>query len=251
MTRIAILIEADQGNTLGGSCIRDLYNISNHLPDIFNQILVFTHQDIQTQSSNFNPQCVFYKNSSFWDQLSHIISNNHLELLFMTISGHGYQRRDQDQDELDGMDEYIKLNGTVILDDQFRSQIIEKIPPQCTFIGLCDTCHSGSMFDLDYDFNGVKWTRASKRATISRNCLSIGACLDNQLDNCDIGDSIGFGGSLTVHLIELNLLPLIMSGQESDLLIVYQKLKNTFKNLGQTPVIQKCFSNNKKKKSHG
>jgi hypothetical protein len=38
-----------------------------------------------------------------------------------------------------------------------------------------------------------------------------------------------------------------MSGQESDLLIVYQKLKNTFKNLGQTRVIQKCFSNNKKK----
>ena len=32
------------------------------------------------------------------------------------------------------------------------------------------------------------------------NALSIGACSDNQLDNCDIGD-IGYGGALTVHMM--------------------------------------------------
>ena len=42
--------------------------------------------------------------------ISEIVSNSQLELLFMAISGHGYQQRDQDHDELDGMDEYIKIN---------------------------------------------------------------------------------------------------------------------------------------------
>ena len=245
MTKIAILLEADQGNTLGGSCIRDLYNLSNHLPDIFDKILVFSHQDLSDQHHHFNPKCTFQRNTILLKTISEIVSNSQLELLFMSISGHGYQQRDQEHDELDGMDEYIKINGQVLLDDQFRSLIIEKIPESCTFIGLCDTCHSGSMFDLDYEFNESKWTRASHRPPFSRNCLSLGACLDNQLDNCDIGETVGFGGSLTVHVIELNLLPLIFNGQESDLLTVYQKLNQKFKSLHQVPVIQKCFSRKK------
>lgn len=242
MNKIAVLLEADQGNTLGGSCIRDLYNLSNHLPDIFDQILVFSHHDLSDQHHYFNDKCTFLRNTTLLKTISEIVSNSQLELLFMAISGHGYQQRDQNHDELDGMDEYIKINGQVLLDDQIRYQIIEKIPKHCTFIGLCDTCHSGSMFDLDYDFNGTKWTRASRRPLVSRNCLSLGACLDEQLDNCDIGNTIGFGGSLTVHLIELNLLPLIFNGQESDVLLVFQKLKDTFKYLNQIPVLQKCFS---------
>ena len=241
MSKIAILLEADQDNTLGGSCIRDLYNLSNHLPDIFDRILVFSHQDLSDQHHFFNPKCTFLRNHTLLKTISEIVSNFQLELLFMSISGHGYQQKDQDNDELDGMDEYIKINGQKLLDDQFRSLIIEQIPEKCTFIGLCDTCHSGSMFDLDYDFNGTKWTRASHRPPVLRNCLSLGACLDNQLDNCDIGETVGFGGSLTVHVIEQNLLPFLLNGQESDLLLVYQKLKNTFKSLNQIPVLQKCF----------
>ena len=242
MNKIAILLEVDQGNTLGGSCIRDLYNLSNHLPDIFDKILVFSHDDLRDQHHHFNPKCTFLRNTILLETISEIVSNSELELLFMSISGHGYQQKDQDNDELDGMDEYIRVNGQVLLDDQLRSLIIEKIPKRCTFIGLCDTCHSGSMFDLDYDFNGTKWTHATHRPRVSRNCLSLGACLDEQLDNCDIGETVGFGGSLTVHVIEQNLLPLLLNGQESDLLLLYQKLKNTFKSLNQIPVLQKCFS---------
>lgn len=241
MTRIAILLEADQGDTLGGSCIKDLYNLSNHLPNIFDQILIFSHHDLSDQQYHFNPKCTFLRNSILLKTISEIVSNSQLELLFIAISGHGYQQKDQDHDELDGMDEYIKINGQVLLDDQFRSLIIEKIPENCTFIGLCDTCHSGTMFDLDYDFNGTKWSRASHRSPVSRNCLSLGACLDNQLDNCDIGNTVGFGGSLTVHVIELNLLPLLFNNRESDLLTLYQKLIQKFKSLNQVPVLQKCF----------
>ena len=63
-----------------------------------------------------------------------------------------------------------------------------------------------------------------------------GWCLDNQWNNCDRGN-IGFGGALTVHLIDNKLIKHLLKGEE---IYVFNKLEKIFKNLRQTPVLQKC-----------
>ena len=92
------------------------------------------------------------------------------------------------------------------------------------------------MFDLDFRYTKGSWLKDTNRDLISINAISIGACLDNQLDNCDIGN-IGFGGALTVHLIDNNLIKHLLKGEE---IYVFNKLEKIFKNLRQTPVLQKC-----------
>ena len=228
------LIECDPGNTLGGSCIRDLVNTAYHLncPNIN----VFTTNPVD--KSKFPSQCSFHKfeRKPIEDIVSTIPNNT---TIFVLISGHGYQIQDKTNNELDGMDEYIKTKTTKLLDNDLRDIFI--LPLQykknVKFVGLIDTCHSGSMFDLDYMYNGNTWVIDTKRKPVNVDAVSIGACRDNQLDNCDIGN-IGFGGSLTVHMIDNNLMKDMVDKTKH--ITIFEKMKKILGKLHQTPVLQKC-----------
>lgn len=227
------LIECDFYNTLGGSCLRDLKNVSNHLDS--ENIFVFTTNPVIT---NGFPKKTEFFNLNVNNLKKCIAKVKDKSTVITLISGHGYQIKDKSGDELDGMDEYIKTSNSVILDDDLRDLFILSLSKKqnIKFIGLIDTCHSGTMFDLDYRYTKESWSKDTNRDLISINAISIGACLDNQLDNCDIGE-IGFGGALTVHLIDNNLIKHLLEGEE---IYVFNKLKKIFKNLRQTPVLQKC-----------
>ena len=124
------------------------------------------------------------------------------ELIIILLSGHGYSVRDNDGDEIDGRDEAINV-GYQILDDLIYTNIVKKL--NCKAILLADTCHSGTMFDLPYIYDGNKTITGTKRKDIFNNMiLSLSACGDNQLSMCDIGDKTGFGGSLTTSLLNID-----------------------------------------------
>lgn len=97
--------------------------------------------------------------------------------VFISISGHGSRVRDRNRDEKDGYDECIIPAGVRILDDHLFSGLLQ-LGSNFNILTLTDTCHSGTMFDLD-----------SKTAlTMKASALSISACGDNQLDwecGCD------------------------------------------------------------------
>ena len=227
------LIECDSSNSLGGSCLRDLKNMSNHIHS--DKIFVFTTNPINT---NGFPEKTEFFNLDVNNLKKCIAKVNDHSTVMTLISGHGYQMKDRSGDELDGMDEYIKTSNSIILDDDLRNIFILPLSKKqnIKFIGLIDTCHSGTMFDLDFRYKKGSWFKDTNRDLISINAISIGACLDNQLDNCDIGN-IGFGGALTVHLIDNNLVKYLLKGEE---IYVFNKLEKIFKNLRQTPVLQKC-----------
>jgi hypothetical protein len=107
------------------------------------------------------------------------------------------------------MDEYISFGNGVISDNVLYSLLIEKLKDRCNrVVCLTDTCHSGTMFDID------------QQKIYKRNIFSLSACLDNQLDSCDISN-VGFGGSLTVHLLDIpNSLKKLLTEDEKSIKIL-------------------------------
>jgi hypothetical protein len=76
------------------------------------------------------------------------------DTLFFHYSGHGIYVPDTSGDEPDGRDEALcpvdyAVNGP-ILDDYFYNNVITHLDPSITFIGLFDSCYSGSVCDLPY-----------------------------------------------------------------------------------------------------
>lgn len=250
-----IMIEADPSNSLGGSCIRDLYNISNHISNVDKEKYdIQQHYILTTKSLSSNnrkqflhPKIDFQPITSFIPQINNILANipkNSILLLY--ISGHGYQMIDKSGDEIDNMDEYIRVNNSIIIiDDQIKLEIIDKIDDTIQVIAICDTCHSGSMFDLDYQWcsRTRKWILDTKRKLLDKNIISIGACKDNQLENCDIGN-IGYGGALTVHLIDNNYLSLLLNYDNSptNLYKVSDGLSKILQSFNQIPILQTSSS---------
>jgi hypothetical protein len=239
MSTTAILIEADPKNTLGGSCIRDLYNMSNHLSYICNisNTYVLTNNNISDDvKCTFSRDCNFVVVDNFTFQFINIINTIPANTtLFLLISGHGYQMKDDNGDEDDGKDEYIIMNK--IIKDDLLKQLIYSVNDSIYVVCVCDTCHSGSMFDLDYTYINNEWINDSSSADNSRNIISISACKDNQLENCDIGN-IGFGGALCVHLIDNNYVRCLIDRDIIAIKQMYNELSKILSNFNQIPVIQ-------------
>jgi hypothetical protein len=181
MKRIySLLYNCDPGNSLGGSCQNDLRNVKRILDNIDG----YMHTTYIHSTDQFKDIC---------DGFIYNILQDDIVLIY--LSGHGYQIPNKNLDELgevDGMDEYINTPFGMVLDDDIKGLIINQLPKGVKFIGVADLCHSGTMFDIfDRLTNNIKY-----------NCLSVGACLDAELESCDVGDVIGFGGSLTIQLLE-------------------------------------------------
>lgn len=242
MNIYAILIECDPNNSLGGSCYRDLYNIANYLTkESINCKKIFLLTNKYTNKTKYPKICKYSIITNIKTQLNNIISeipNNSKLLIYIT--GHGYQKYDKNKDEKDLLDEYIKVNNSVILDDDLRN-IINKLDNSIEIIGIVDTCHSGSMFDLDYTFYNNNWILNNKnKKKLFINAFSLSACKDNELENCDIGN-IGYGGALTIHLIDNNLLEKLLNPNINNLKYLLKKLKPILKKFNQEPIIQRSF----------
>jgi len=97
--------------------------------------------------------------------------------LYVSISGHGGQLRDNNKDEKDGKDECIYPNGFTVRDDSLYSGLIN-LGSNFKVLTVTDTCHSGTMFDLD----------SKNMAKLKASVTSISACADSEVDweiGCD------------------------------------------------------------------
>lgn len=109
--------------------------------------------------------------------LSSLIRNSKRgDKLFFHYSGHGSYTRDRNGDELDGKDECLipldyEKNG-IILDDDLKN-IVRYVAAGATMTAILDCCHSGTGFDLRYNYKfGIRrrYTRHNGRGryTLSR-----------------------------------------------------------------------------------
>jgi len=237
------LLECDPNNSLGGSPFRDQLNIYTHLPGGKRQVYclntVTLDKRYRSKYNSEDTQFVFsHEIYSIWDKMISQLSDG--DTILWLLTGHGYQTRDLNFDEEDGFDEFVYIRqGEKLLDDRIK-RMITLIPPTVRFIGLADTCHSGTMFDFDHKFNNSSWDERGKRGT--PNCYSLGACSDYQLDHCDIGNVAGYGGALTVHLLDYpDSISKLINGNETAIMSIYHHIQKTFVKLHQYPTLE-CYN---------
>lgn len=107
------------------------------------------------------------------------------DMLFFYFSGHGSYTYDTNGDESDRKDEMIissDLKG--VLDDELKTILSNNMKEGVTIVGLFDSCHSGTMFDLKYNYlnseNYDKYTENERVSECRGNVLMISGCMDSQ-----------------------------------------------------------------------
>jgi hypothetical protein len=107
------------------------------------------------------------------------------DLLFLHFSGHGSYTYDVNKDETDGRDEMIissDLQG--VIDDELKTILSNHMKRDVTIVGLFDSCHSGTILDLKYNYldsnNYDKYTENDKVSECNGNVIMISGCMDSQ-----------------------------------------------------------------------
>ena len=114
-----------------------------------------------------------------------LINSKAGDFLFLLYSGHGSYTRDRNGDERNGYDELIvscDLQG--ILDDELKSLIQTYLKPDVTLFAMFDSCCSGSVLDLKYQYldslNYDTYTENPKELETIGNVFMISGCTDEQ-----------------------------------------------------------------------
>jgi len=174
----ALLIGINYVNTsyaLAG-CIDD----ANRMKDFLTQY-GFNSFQLLTDSTSLKPT-----KQNILNELKNMIINAEAgDILFFYFSGHGSYTYDRNGDETDGKDEMIiSSDGQGILDDELKTILSNHMKREVTIIGLFDSCHSGTMFDLKFNYadsnNYDKYTENVKVSECNGNCIMISGCMDNQ-----------------------------------------------------------------------
>lgn len=105
--------------------------------------------------------------------------------LFLSYSGHGYFLTDLTGDEEDGQDEVLCPIDCdyvgYITDDELKANLVDKLPKNVKLCILIDSCHSGTMLDLKYDFkvdNQCTYVTKDKLQDSECDVIMISGCQD-------------------------------------------------------------------------
>jgi len=138
--------------------------------------------------------------------------------LFFHYSGHGGQVRDIDGDEVDGYDEVIfpldyEKNG-VISDDELNTMIVRPVPDGCRLTALFDSCHSGSVLDLIYEYHSdgrIKSSDVTPRfralKSSAGDVISFSGCDDSQTSADTVKNGLAVGAMSYAFVKCLNANP--------------------------------------------
>lgn len=104
------------------------------------------------------------------------------DILYFHYSGHGSIIKDNNGDEIDGLDETIVSKDLILIkDDELISLIKQKLNKKATLFAVFDSCHSGTMLDLKYTFSeNLSIDDSPKYDDISPNIIMISGCKDSQ-----------------------------------------------------------------------
>ena len=128
------------------------------------------------------------------------------DFLFFAYSGHGFYTRDRNGDEKDGYDEMIvSCDLQCIIDDEIKSLIQSHLKSDVTLFALFDSCFSGSVLDLKYQYldslNYDTYTENPKVLETNGNVFMISGCTDEQ-QSADAFINGKANGAMTWSLLE-------------------------------------------------
>ncbi|GJE85500.1 caspase family protein [Phanerochaete sordida] len=167
-TRKAMLVgvrynELDRQQPLMKYMLKSTYADVEHLEELLTDTMKFAPEDIAVFRDDIPTGASSYPNREnllrgMRELVSDVKPGDHLVFHF---SGHGSQKPDQDGDEDDGLDEAVWPADVkpgvgaydaenVILDDEIKEILVNKIPSGAHLIIILDCCHSGSGADLKH-----------------------------------------------------------------------------------------------------
>jgi metacaspase-1 len=135
--------------------------------------------------------------------------------LFFGFSGHGYYLPDKTGDETDGFDEIIiTCDRSYVIDDEFRELMHKYMKPGVQLFGIFDNCHSGTIWDLRYDYDQRNMSKDSvQEPSVETNpqyketpgqVILLSGCKDNEV-SIDAMINGQYNGVLTCTFMELLL----------------------------------------------
>jgi hypothetical protein len=155
-------------------CIDDIKRMK-----LFLETKGFNNFDMMTDLTDIKPTRI----NIFNKIVNFINSSIDGDLLFIHFSGHGSYTYDSNSDELDGKDEFIVTSDlSYILDDEIKAIINQFSKKNVSIIGIFDSCHSGTMMDLKYNYDYInnKYSENTKDNECPGNVLLISGCMDEQ-----------------------------------------------------------------------
>lgn len=178
----ALLIGCNYINTTNqlNGCINDIIHVRNMLIDAYAYLptnITMLRDDVST---------ILPTRANILNSLKLIIGqSSSLTEIIIHYSGHGTSLRDADSDELSGQDQAIvplDYNRNGIISDDELFNIIKDA--KCRLLLFFDSCHSGTVCDLQYSINYVnrtfvRSTNNSKRVA-NPNIIMMSGCRDDQ-----------------------------------------------------------------------
>jgi hypothetical protein len=183
-------------NELNG-CINDINCIQERISkNGFNDITILTDNTINKPNKN-----------NILNSFRNLLDNSQPgDLLFLSYSGHGSYDKDKNGDETTGFDQLIvPLDLNLIYDDELKSIIQSKLKPNVTLFAMFDSCFSGSVLDLRYQYmdslNYDNFSENSKQLETKGDVFMISGCTDYQTST-DAFINNKANGAMTWSLLE-------------------------------------------------
>lgn len=215
-------------------CINDVNHLKNKLISQykFNNITVLTDDTIQKPTKN-----------NILNALKNLLINSKSgDTLFFCFSGHGTQTYDKNNDEIDKLDEIIvPLDFKYIIDDELNTIISNNLKEGVNLFALFDSCHSGSVLDLKYQYldstNSNNTTINKNYKNIKGNVAMISGCMDIQT-SADAYINKKSQGAMTWSFLES-----INSNPNSKWFDLVQNMRKLLQSNGYTQIPQLSASN--------
>jgi hypothetical protein len=161
-------------------CVNDVYDLRDMLISKYNYNPKNIQLLINTKATRKNILDSF---------ITLLQSANEGDHICFTFSGHGYYTKDMSGDEVDGYDELIvTADHQTIVDDEFKHLIQTHLKEKVTLFSLFDNCHSGTIYDLRYQYLDSS-IQTKESMTIPNPNVSdtqgqvimLSGCMDNQV----------------------------------------------------------------------
>lgn len=194
-------------------CINDSTNLSKFLI----KENLFKSDEITIMTDDKKSTDLYPTKKNIWNQLRSLIQlanenpTNPVHL-FWAYSGHGASIPDRNHDETDNFDEAIcpidyKKSGFIV-DDEIYAKFISQLPANVKIVALSDACHSGTIFDLRYNYkcNSKKSCLTNNESADSQaQCVLISGCRDKQTSaDAELpknADQNGYQGAMTASFL--------------------------------------------------
>ena len=129
-----------------------------------------------------------------------------LDLVWLHFSGHGTNVLDREGDEADGRDECLvpsDFRTCGVVPDDYVNRVLANFNPKTRVVFVTDCCHSGTIADLRFSWEGPKSRRTENaRCFTSAKVISISGCLDTQV-SMDVRQAGGeAAGAMTSALLD-------------------------------------------------